>query len=187
MENEYYGIYAVLVSLPIWATITIFYLLTLFVVDAGREHFEGFSYNVSHTARYGDIGLLVVIIIGATILQRNPELNKFLATKNFQSFCLLVFLIIIFIMLLLEGNMRVRNVTRQAVDKYHNVFILPLIIYLLIALIPVIYFHGTLVEKGVTEFFIVTWIALLCYDIKDGRLEQRSWLKKHGYLHILKN
>ncbi|MBU4216396.1 hypothetical protein L6270_01450 [Candidatus Parcubacteria bacterium] len=142
MENNYYGVYAVLALLPIWATIVIFYLLTLFVVDAGRERFEGFSYNVSHAARYGDIGLLVIIIIGSTILQRCPELSGFIATNKFQFLCGFVSGVIAGGMFGAEVVMHSKGVERQIVDIYHNLFILPFFVGLLLALFRLLYFMG---------------------------------------------
>lgn len=187
MESNYYGIYAILASLPIWATILIFYLLTLFVVDAGREKFEGFSYNVSHTARYGDVGLLIIVIIGAEILKRGQNFTGFLAIKELQVVYLMLFVLFFVSMLRVEQIMCNKGVKRQIVDIYHNLFIAPFIACLLLANLPVIIYHGTTMEKWVTVICYFFWAALFRYDFKHKRLDQRSWLKAHGYTCILKN
>lgn len=186
MDNNLRGGYVVLASLPIWATITIFYLLTLFVVDAGREIFEGFSYNVSFAAKYADVGLLVCIIIGATILKRGPVLAGWMSTVNFQIICGAIVMLICLAMICSEVVMFKNSVSRQLVDIYHNIIIMPLFVYLLLILIPVIYTQGTCTEKAATVIFLLLWVGLMIYDIKDGRLNQREWLVKKGYECILK-
>ena len=185
MEN-YLGLYYVLASWPIWETIFVFYLLTQFVVDAGRELFEGFSYNISHAARYGDVGLFIIIIIGVTILQRGLVFESFIATRNFQFTCAGIGILAGIIMFLIEFYMVLHSVSRQLVDIYHNIIILPLFVYLLVSLIPVIYFHGNLTDQSVTAVCFLFWFVLVLYDIKNKRLDQRSWLKENGYSIILK-
>jgi hypothetical protein len=185
--KELNGIYAILVSMPIWSIVLVFYLLTLFVVDAGREIFEGFSYNVSFAAKYADVGLLVAILIGATILKRIPGFDSFLGAEIFQIICVAISLLISLFMISSEVLMRQKHISRQIVDIYHNILIMPLFVFLFLTLVPVIYLHGSNVERLTTLFFLLLWVVLMICDIKAGRLEQREWLVKHGYGVILKN
>lgn len=187
MEN-YYGSYALLASLPIWQIVIIFYLLTLFVIDAGREKLEGFSFNVSHAARYGDVGLLIFVLIGATLLHELAPIqiiNSWWGTSDFQIFCGVASIAIgigneVFVLWQHKWKFG------QLVDEYHNIFIVPLFLYCLSTLAPIIWIYGGNMEIGATLFFLLLWLVLMIYDIKAGRLDQRPWLINHGYGCILK-
>jgi hypothetical protein len=68
----------------------------------------------------------------------------------------------------------------QVMDIYHDVVIAPLILYFAITLVPVIYYNGTKAEKTALLCFIVLWAALVAFDIKYERMDQRTWLSLHG-------
>lgn len=176
----------VLCQLPIWGLALLLYLLTGFVVDAGREVFEGFSYNVSHAARYGDIGLIVVILIAVTILKRVQILPSWLTSDTHHLYLAIICLtigVVIEVGVLASSNWQFG----QAVDVYHNLAIVPLFLYLLAILLPVTYLYGNSNEKIVTILLLLLWLALVIYDARTGRLSQREWLEKQGYSNILKN
>ncbi len=175
-----------LYQLPIWGLALLLYLLTGFVVDAGRETLEGFSYNVSHAARYGDIGLIVVILIAVTVLKRVQILPSWLTSDLYHlclAFVCLAIGVIIEAGVLASSNWQLG----QAVDVYHNLAIVPLFLYLLAILLPITYLYGNSNEKTATILLLLLWLALVIYDAGTGRLSQREWLEKQGYSGILKN
>lgn len=177
--------YNVLSQLPLWGLALALYLLTGFVVDAGRETLEGFSYNVSHAARYGDIGLIVIVLIGATVIKRLDIPPSWLTSDMLH---LAVAGICLAIGVVIEISVMANSQWQlgQAVDVYHNLVIVPLFLYLLIILLPLICSNGTGCEKVATLFFLLLWLMLVIYDAKVNRLNQRDWLKAHGYGCILK-
>ncbi|NTW22364.1 hypothetical protein HGA34_02335 [Candidatus Falkowbacteria bacterium] len=175
-----------LYQLPIWGLALLLYLLTGFVIDAGRETLEGFSYNVSHAARYGDIGLIVIILIAVTVLKRVHILPSWLTSDLLHlalAFVCLGLGVIIEVGVLANSNWQLG----QAVDIYHNLAIVPLFLYLLAILLPVTYLYGRSGEKTATILLLLLWLALVIYDASSGRLNQREWLEKNGYSDILKN
>jgi hypothetical protein len=176
MEN-YVGIYYVLYTLPVWAIAGILFLITLVAILVGRDILEGLPYNVSYSAVIGDAGLIIGVLITATILQRGGAYipSWFLNEKmhiNIIGLCFLLGLFICFLTLGLRSG--------QLMDIYHDVIIAPLILYFAITLVPVIYYNGTNIEKWAVIGFIFLWLALVVFDIKYKRMDQRSWLQNHG-------
>lgn len=73
---ELVGTYEILGNLPLWFLAPILCFLCIGILHVGREMFEGFAYNISRASQYGDGGLIVCILIGATVVKRGrvPEL-----------------------------------------------------------------------------------------------------------------
>jgi len=145
-----------------------------------------FSYNVSHAARYGDVGLILVIVIAVTVLKKIQILPSWLTSDAYNWFCALSCLaigVIIEVSILKSTGWQFG----QVVDVYHNLAIVPLFLYLLAILLPITYLYGNFQERAFTIFFLLLWLVLVIYDIHADRLDQRTWLTKHGYDNILKN
>ncbi len=65
---------------------------------------------------------------------------------------------------------------KEVMDIYHNIVVLPLLAYLLITILPVIFEHGTATEKTTVVILVAIWALLLWYDMATGRLDQQRWL-----------
>lgn len=65
-------------------------------------------------------------------------------------------------------------------DIYHHLLVAPLILYLAITLLPVIITKGTAIEKSAVMCLVLLWAALIAFDIKYNRVNQREWLENHG-------
>jgi len=174
---ERYGSHYWLTVLPIWATAAILFTFTLAAILIGRDILEGLPYNVAYSAVVGDAGLVISVLIAAGILQRRglwlsvwPQTGIGHALIMFGS----VMLGIIICVLTLGSR------SGQVMDIYHDVIIAPLILYLAITLVPVIYYNGTRVEKMAVIGFVVLWLALVGFDVKYKRMDQRTWLQNHG-------
>jgi hypothetical protein len=61
-------------------------------------------------------------------------------------------------------------------DTYHNLFIVPLLIFLLATMLPVTFYYGTWFEVSSTVFFGVLWLVLMLFDWRTGRLDQPEWM-----------
>ncbi|MEK7612772.1 MAG: hypothetical protein AAB449_01335 [Patescibacteria group bacterium] len=164
----------VLAVAPLWLTAAVLYFFTIAVLYLGRAVFEGMSYNVALSSKFGDVGLIMIVLIGATILQRDglylPHWASGAGSHGALAFCAAAIGITIFIVVWSE----------QVMDNYHHMIIVPLFLYLLASVAPVIYLNGTRLEQWGSMVLLAIWLALLGLDAYTGRLEQRAWLESRG-------
>ena len=89
--------------------------------------------------------------------------------------------------------MMIKNKQRSTfTDTYHNVFVVPSLIFLLAITEPIIRYHGNGLQMVSAIALILGWAVLVIYDGMTGRLKQTewvvdnsiyslvTWLKKHG-------
>jgi hypothetical protein len=174
------GGYWVLVNLPIWATAIILYMITLGAIFVLRDKFEGLFYNTSYSAMLGDGALLVVVLMAAEILKRGVLLPEWAQGTKFHwvAVCLGVVLGIVWYTM---------DDPVQWADSYHHLVIAPLLCYLGITLLPVIFRNGTRVEVISTLVLVALWATLVVYDSKTGRLDQRNYRSLGRCLDIIKS
>lgn len=167
----------ILATLPIWATAAILFAVTMAAILIGRDVFEGLPYNVAYSAVIGDAGLVISILIAATILQRGViYLPVWLQDGTFHGMIMLTCVVLCGSICALTLGSR----SGQLMDIYHDVVIAPLILYCGITLVPVVYYNGTGVENGALICFVCLWLGLVFFDYKCKRMDQRSWLQNHG-------
>ena len=70
MNTRLIASHYLLATTPIWLTFAVLYLAHMGIRPLVTRIFEGFPYNFCLSAEPGDVFLLIVIMIGATILQR---------------------------------------------------------------------------------------------------------------------
>lgn len=164
-----HGIYYVLSTLPIWATLMILLAVSMVPIQVMRNYFEGMQYQVAWSADFGGMAQALVMVIAIGILQRGPT-N--LLNDTFQ--------VIAGIISLAIGAMWLKaDWDTQWADRYHHIACFPLQLFLLVTLLPVIYRNGTTVEWIATICFFALFLFLFVIDIKQERLAQRPWLRKH--------
>jgi hypothetical protein len=176
MNTSYVGIHALLVSLPLWATVLILYTITDCVMHLGRDRLEGLGYQVAYSAKFGDVALFGAVFIAVTILQRGEvALSGWMMAEDFQlaTFfgCMALGFAVSFFTL--------KSRSGQWMDFYHDAVIAPMVLFFAIMLLPVIYLGGTVIEKFWTVSFIVFWVILVGVDIKLDRMNQRGWIKRN--------
>lgn len=175
--NNYTGVYSFFAETPIWALALILYAVTLGVIHAGRDYLEGLPYQVAYSAQFGDAALIGAVLIAATILQRGGFVVPVkLAEVSIQ----IVFLVASIFLGVVVSFLTHESRSGQAMDTYHDVIVGPLILYLAVMLLPVIYFGGTKAEMATVFCLVLFWLALVVFDVKYKRMDQRSWLKEHG-------
>ncbi|MFZ1019523.1 MAG: hypothetical protein WAN61_00830 [Minisyncoccia bacterium] len=172
-----HGVYYVLATLPIWATAAILFTITMAAILVGRDIFEGLPYNVAYSAVIGDAGLVIGILIAATILQRGGTYIPQTLQSGTMQFFLLV---CCFVLGITACSLTLGSRSGQLMDIYHDVVIAPMILFLAVTLVPVIYYNGNETEKTALLCFVVLWAGLVAFDIKYKRMDQRSWLQNHG-------
>ncbi|MCX6752215.1 MAG: hypothetical protein NTZ87_01810 [Candidatus Nomurabacteria bacterium] len=169
MSTNYIGGYWILSVLPIWATAFILYMMTMGVIFILRDRYEGLFYNTSYSAMIGDGALLVVVLMAAGILQRGETLIPTLLQSGRNHYVVAVWGFSFGVLC-----WWLSSDPKQWADIWHNLVIVPLLFYLGIILLPVIFKNGTRAEVVATLFFIVIWIALVGYDKVTQRLNQRE-------------
>ena len=177
MPQEYVGIYYVLANLPIWATALILYFGTLGAIHVGRDYFEGLPYQVSYSAQLGDVALFIVVLIAAGILQRSSaEIPLWLQMPEAHG----AILVGSFLIGIIVCVVTLKSRSGHYMDIYHDVVIAPVILYLAITLLPVIFLSGTAGEIDATINLALFWSCLVVFDIRNNRMDQRTWLKNNG-------
>jgi hypothetical protein len=178
--------YTILGIVPIWLAA---FVLDFFIVDIlflGREHYEGFAYNISRSSQYGDRALIACILIGATVLQRGVAIPAALNSGIFNWISLgLAFAVgVVWVTLVVAGNGW--KFVGTVMDTYHNFFIVPVLLYLLTTMIPLTFCCGSAIEKIATILLLALWTFLVWLDSKHGRLQQCKWLEDNGFGFILR-
>jgi hypothetical protein len=171
------GSYYVLTALPVWATAAIMFAITLAAILVGRDILEGLPYNVAYSAALGDAGLVIGVLIAATILQRGgANIPNWLQSGTTH----ILILLASFALGLLVCVLTLSSRSGQVMDIYHDVVVAPIILYLAVTLVPVIYLSGTKMEKTAVLCFVLLWAGLVSFDIKHDRINQRTWIANHG-------
>jgi len=176
--NQFVGGIYVLATLPIWATAGILFTIVLLALPVGREITEGLPYNISCSSSIGDVGLIVVTLIAATILHRGAHVPEWLQSDS-------VHLIILCVIMMFGGfgcALTLKSRGGKVMDIYHDIIIFPLLTYLVITLVPIIFINGTKIEVAATVGFILFWFGLVPFDVRHKRINQREWLEDHGVI-----
>lgn len=164
-----------LAVMPIWFTFAVVFFLCIGILPLGRRYFEGFPYNIALSSAYGDVALIVCVMIGTTVLQRAgaPEwLHRYQLAIGVVSVG-----VGIFDATVIAGGFRKNTV----IDNYHNVVVVPLLLYLvLFTELPIVFDRGKLAEFSGFLICGGIWVATLVYDWTEGRLQQTKWLQEQG-------
>lgn len=79
---ELHGGYYILASLPIWASAGLLYAITLGAILVGRDVLEGLPYNVAYSAFIGEAGLMIGVLVAATVLKRDGIYQRSWLLRN---------------------------------------------------------------------------------------------------------
>lgn len=179
------GGYYVLAALPLWATAASVFMVTIGIKWLFQWKLHGFWWDTSASSHFGDQFLLWPVLIGATILHRH-EMNEplwFLASWPTHIMLLIgcVGVGAIVCRLTIAGR------SGGLVDMYHDLVVVPALLYLAITLVPLIYLEGTTNEKWWALAFVCGWALLVVYDFHTHRINQKQWLQDHleTFIHVL--
>lgn len=173
MENLV-GIYWVLETLPIWVTFVIIVVVVQLMILIGRHALEGIPYQIAYSAIIGEgLCFTVMVFIAVGILQRGGihiplwlQGGKMHGVVAFISVCFGVFIC----WTTLEDRWG------HLMDIYHDIVVVPFILYSATTLLPVVYYSGTRIEWWAVVVFILLWLASFAFDVKYDRLNQRRCL-----------
>ena len=88
------GIHQLLVAIPVWILAPLLYLATDGVIHFLRDKREGFGYQTSWSAKYGDLCLLSVVLMVATNLHDGTYVPMWLHFFRLQVFLLIACVVI---------------------------------------------------------------------------------------------
>ncbi len=177
MDNLF-GIHKIFASTPIWLIAVILWLCTDGAIHLMRDKLEGLGYQTAFSAKFGDAGLVGAILIGATILQRaDVSIPMWLQNGWFQIGILVVCFGLGVAISLVTNGMR----SGQAADVYHDIVIGPVILFLAITIVPVIWYNARWYEATFIVIAVIVWGSLVYVDLKYERFNQRQWLVSHGF------
>jgi hypothetical protein len=177
MEEHYTGIHWILATLPIWATALAIVVVTLVAINELRDLMEGVPYQVSRSALYGEAGLIITVLIAATILQRGKVvIPSFVQGGETQLQMLVMFVIVG----LAVSRVTMKSRSNQLADIYHDAVVAPLFVFFGVTLLPVVYYGGTAFEKIIVYALINLWFIFFVTDVLGDRMNQRRWLTRRG-------
>jgi hypothetical protein len=176
LQNLNFGYY-VLASYPIWHIAFALIIFGCVSVYAVRAIFEGFAYNVSWCSICGNPALIVVVLIGATVIQREGVPSEYFRSMAFHLWC---GLISIAAGLVLLAKVRIQQGwLGEWLDMFNNGIFVPVMLYVILIIVPIISKYGTKNEIKYTQFLLSLWVILLFFDGLTGRLDQRPWMERH--------
>ena len=167
------GSHYVLLRLPILASFLILAGITVGVMHVLRDAFEGLGYQVAYSDKFGSWLLIGAVLVATWILKRGPVLSWWLISRAFHASAVLISLVFGFTWW---------SCVRPTYwgDIYYLLFIAPLLLYLALTLLPVIFINGKRIEKLCVTCFALVQIVLVVIDVTGGRMSQHKWLEEHG-------
>ena len=178
--NELIGAYRWFFNLPVWLIMLAMNFLAVDILRRLREKLEGLDYNVSLSSEIGDRCLIAVIGIAATILQSkgSSAWPWWLCGWTLQ----LTIAAIAFSAVAVEAVQWVRGKVNPAVDRFHDMVILPGLCFLFLTALPPIFTQGNAVQITFAIVLPLVWAVLLYNDeVISGRGNGVKWLRAHGF------
>lgn len=176
MTTHLFGIHWLLANVPVSITGFVLFVLCVGVLHIGRQVHEGLSYNISFASEIGDPAIIFAILVVPEILRRPEGVLEWME-KDSAFFMLPLIASIAFSAFY---DLETRNPSRTVMDAFHNRIIAPVLFYLLITSVPVVWVHGSKVEMSIFFGLFFVWVVCMAYDYADGRLRQVKWMADHG-------
>ena len=149
------------------------YAIFYSILWIGRKIFEGRGYDVALSSKFGDVGLATFIIIASYIIQQ-PDFQptEWMESRSFNWSMASISISAGMVFLVLVKP-------KHLVDGWHAIITVPMFLYFIGTTVPVYLYHGTWWQQVIGLFLLLFWLALVIYDAKTGRLDQRKWIKEN--------
>lgn len=172
--NTYTGVFALFAATPIWAIVLVALIIGFAVPFIIADRVSGLFFNYSYSGMVGDMGLLVVILIGATVIQRGELLPSWLTSAWFQG----VWLVACIAIGIRLGRDNFLLPTATWPDIYHNAASVPIYLFFCFLSLLTILFGGKPYEIQAGIALVLIWGILVVYDFVDGRIDQPARLEQ---------
>ena len=173
-RNGIQGIYRTLFKAELWVTEAALFTALNLIIFGGRFIEDGFAYNTSLCAQFGDNALIIVILIACSILKKTMYVPEILISR-IQSSALLF---PCFIIGAVVNSVAVSMTSHPPkwVDMVHNLVVVPVFLFLFVTLMPITFKRGSRKQMAVTILLIAIWAGLGLYDYSANRLDQPIWM-----------
>lgn len=167
-----------LLRLPIWFLASALTFIAIGALHVIRRYVEGAPYNFALSSEVGDIGIVMIILIGTTVFQRGVSMPEWMLGSAHQTVALVAAVVASVVFLGFTPT------SHQHADFYHHIVIAPVMVLFLVITVPVILWCGTWVELGGGLVGAAVWIFFIWDDVVSARLEQLNWLRTHVHLLV---
>lgn len=178
--NTYTGVFALFAATPIWAIVLVALYVSFAIPIIIANRVSGLFFNYSYSGMIGDIGLLVVILIGATVIQRGEFLPSWLTSAWFQG----VWLVSCIAIGIRLGRDNFLLPTATWPDIYHNAISVPLFMFFGMLMFFATIFAGKPYEIQASIALVLIWGILVLYDFVDDRIDQPARLENQFALEF---
>lgn len=189
---EKIGVYWLLNACPIPALAIGLIFACIGVLFVIRDIFEKLPYNVSVASQQGGCALIYCVLVAADIVGRSSDLqfHQWNLLTNDHNIQVLWFVLCIAIGMA-GDNLAIHTTKKYGrietiADTYHNLCVVPLLVFLMGISFPVIFTGGTKSEIYSACGAIALWVLTFCFDFFTGRLKQPIWWAQRGIFLPLK-
>lgn len=166
-----HGSFALLVTSPIWLLFVGLELVCFGGMLAIRKATEGLAYNPAYSSFIGIQFFLIAIVLEAAYNLRHSAPSGTIASGTFQWIVGSVAILYALWRLFVYDN---------PADKYHQLVVMPLLIWLLGTTVPFLWTHGE-TDQIIVISLLGAFTCLVAIDVMTGRSKPRVWMIKHGY------
>ncbi|GEM_PF-862375 len=177
MNPDYVGLFLVIGHTPVWGTVLFVLLFAtplgfIFVVADRTSMFT----NVSYSGVLGAISMVVVVLIGATVVQRGAPLPPSLMGISGQ---------VVWAVACFGVGIRVGLYTPWLPNRWPDLYYYlvggPVGAFLAVPMALATFYNGDRAEKTASAVLAVIWLGLVAYDWYNQRLDQPEWIwRRHG-------
>src|SRR3989338_2045380 len=128
-----------LTSFPEWQIFAILFFLCIGVLPIGRLLIEGMSYNISYASAYGDIALILMALIAKEVFS-SDLVAGWLSSHSYQEVTFWICACVGIVSCVVA--VKTGRGWGTFMDFYHNIIIVPLLLYTLTTAIPLIFVGG---------------------------------------------
>jgi len=160
----------ILAFTPWWILAPLVYFLTIGAIWALRDYQEGLGYNVARSSQFGDAMLFTIILMAVSMLQEGRPVPAALNLWVTQLSLLVIAVAVGYIWIKLDP-------THRWGDRYHHMFVAPLLVYLGVNAAIIILYAGAGWEMLVATVLFLVWVGLVGWDFGSKRIDQRTYMK----------
>lgn len=177
----YAGVFKLLYATEIWVALLVAGIIGVVIPFLLADRKLGLFYNYSYSGVIGDFGFIVVIAIGMSVIQRGEPLPEWLLSYWFQ----LGWLVVCIAVGIKLGKENFFLPTATWPDMYHNIVLVPIFMYFVMATgIPVVFVNGRTHEAVACVALVLVWLGLVLYDITDERIDQPARLQREFHIEL---
>lgn len=186
--DGYVGIFRLLAVTPVWAAALFILVLCspLGIMFVLADRSTGLFFNVSYSGVIGDMLLTIAILIGVTVLKRGAPLPTIWYGHStiWPQIIWLLVCVAVGITLFISPSHSTPLTNETLPDRYHNLVVVPVYLFLVPAMALVIVYNGTVAEIVIGLLLVAIWACLVWFDYDNNRLNQPEYVHQRFGLHF---